>query len=104
MFLIEKSANRNLVVYKGDDQVGVRIHWIMFEQPGAPTEDLNMIEVLEHADVTYLARSQCLLAANLSIRCKLDPEARRTFRGENACTGRSTKTYGSTFVTQMLHL
>jgi hypothetical protein len=48
LFIVHRSNNSNLVVYKGDPVKGVHVFWIMFEQEKlrghAPTESLTTLE------------------------------------------------------------
>jgi hypothetical protein len=44
LFLIHRSNNRNCIIYKGDPDIGVDVHWIMFEKKGEPTEGLTVSE------------------------------------------------------------
>lgn len=50
-FIIQRSTNANTVVYAAqlvgkalDPTKPLGVFWIMFEKPGAPREDLNMVE------------------------------------------------------------
>lgn len=65
LFLVERSKNRNVVVYEANMEGSnlnsgdpVRVYWIMYEKSGNPTEDLNFLERRSAYGITVQAGEQ----------------------------------------------